>query len=147
MVLRILNGAGMNLNLSKGMVVLLVIMSSFALPIFAAQVSGSTTGGTSGGTTGTGTDVVGTLTSQLCGIVNGVRTVIGVIALVMFLVGGVLYAVGHFMPAAGQVKASMQGWAMGMILGGVIGVILVILAPFIISTILSFGSGLTALQC
>ncbi|MDE1869472.1 MAG: hypothetical protein KGH71_00605 [Candidatus Micrarchaeota archaeon] len=103
-------------------------------------------GGSSGGTGGS-TSVVTTLTSQLCGIVNGVRTVIGVIALVMFLVGGTLYAVGHFMPAAGQIKASMQGWAMGMILGGVIGVVLVILAPFIISTILNFGSGLSALAC
>ena len=111
--------------------------------VFAQIVppSGSGSGGT-----GTGT-VVSTLTSQLCGIVNDVRTVIGVIALVMFLIGGVLYAVGHFMPAAGNVKASMQGWAMGMILGAVTGVILVILAPFIIKTVLSFGSGITLTQC
>jgi len=134
------------LNIRLLAVLALVLTGMFGVVGAATDLGGvSGSGTTVSGTSGT--DVVGTLTSQLCGIVNGVRTVIGVIALVMFLVGGVLYAVGHFMPAAGQVKASMQGWAMGMILGGVIGVILVILAPFIISTILSFGSGLTALQC
>jgi hypothetical protein len=85
-----------------------------------------------------------TLTSQLCNIIVGVRTVIGVIALVMFLLGGILYAVGHFMPAAGNVKASMQGWAMGMILGGVIGVILVLVAPFLVGILLSFSSSLSS---
>jgi len=133
------------LNIRLLCVITILLGSSvFGIVNAATTVSG---GGSSGTTvSGTsGTDVVGTLTSQLCGIVNGVRTVIGVIALVMFLVGGVLYAVGHFMPAAGQVKASMQGWAMGMILGGVIGVILVILAPFIISTILSFGTDVSGL--
>ncbi|MDE1827833.1 MAG: hypothetical protein KGH65_01595 [Candidatus Micrarchaeota archaeon] len=124
----------------------ILLGSMFSIVNAATSVSG---GGSSSGTTVSGTNgsTIDVLTSQLCGIVGGVRTVIGVIALVMFLVGGVLYAVGHFMPAAGQVKASMQGWAMGMILGGVIGVILVILAPFIISTILNFGSGLSSLAC
>jgi type IV secretory pathway VirB2 component (pilin) len=86
-----------------------------------------------------------TLTSQLCNIITGVRTVIGVIALVMFLIGGILYAVGHFMPAAGNVKASMQGWAMGMILGGVVGVILVLIAPYLVSLLLSFNTTLSTL--
>ncbi len=80
------------------------------------------------------------LTSQLCGVVEGIRTVIGFIALVMFLVGGVLYAGGHFMPAAGNIKSSMQGWAMGMIVGGVLGIVLVILAPYIVNTIINFSS-------
>ena len=99
------------------------------------------------GNGGSSGSVIQTITSQLCGIVNGVRTTIGVIALVMFLVGGVLYAVGHFLPTAGQIKASIQGWAMGMVLGGVIGVILVIIAPFIIGIVLGFGSGISSLQC
>lgn len=134
----------MNMNLTLRMAFVLVLLTGISSTLVTAQFGGSATSTTS--TVGS-SSLVTTLTSQLCGIVGGVRTVIGVIALVMFLIGGVLYAVGHFMPAAGQVKASMQGWAMGMILGGVIGVILVILAPFIISTILNFGSGLSSLQC
>lgn len=140
----------MSLNLTQfgRMITAIMLLSlmTFSAPLMAQITGGTGTGSGTGGTANNGS-VVTTITSQLCGIVNGVRTVIGVIALVMFLVGGVLYAVGHFMPAAGQIKASMQGWSMGMILGGVIGVILVILAPFIISTILNFGSGLSALAC
>jgi len=129
-------------------IVLFSIIGLLGINLVFAQTPPPNGGVVPGSGSGTGsTSVITTLTSQLCGIVNGVRTVIGVIALVMFLIGGVLYAVGHFMPAAGQIKASMQGWAMGMILGGVIGVVLVILAPFIISTILNFGSGLSALAC
>ncbi|MGI0141306.1 MAG: ice-binding family protein [Candidatus Micrarchaeales archaeon] len=115
-------------------------------------VSGSSgTGGITGGGSGSGSLISGTSTSslalELCGIVDTIRTIIGLLALVMFLIGGLLYAIGHFMPSAGQVKASMQGWAMGLIFGGVIGVVLVILAPYIISVIINFGSGISQLQC
>lgn len=136
----------MNLKLIMRMTMVLFLLTGVSSVVFAQFNQGSQGSSSTSSSTGN-TSIVETLTSQLCGIVGGVRTVIGVIALVMFLVGGVLYAVGHFMPAAGQVKASMQGWAMGMILGGVVGVILVILAPFIVTTILNFGSGLSSLPC
>ncbi|MEM3744844.1 MAG: hypothetical protein QW759_03325 [Candidatus Micrarchaeaceae archaeon] len=87
------------------------------------------------------------LSSQLCGIVNGVRTIIGIIALVMFLIGGVLYAIAHFLPSAGQIKGNLQGWAMGMIIGGIVGLILVIIAPYIINQVMAFGNGITATSC
>ncbi|MEM0086906.1 MAG: hypothetical protein QW774_02660 [Candidatus Micrarchaeaceae archaeon] len=87
------------------------------------------------------------LSSQLCGIVNGVRAIIGIIALVMFLVGGVLYAIAHFLPTAGQVKGSLQGWAMGMIIGGIVGLILVIIAPYIITQVTAFNSSISAPSC
>ncbi|MEM0094927.1 MAG: hypothetical protein QXX74_03325 [Candidatus Micrarchaeaceae archaeon] len=88
------------------------------------------------------------LSSQLCGIVNGVRTIIGIIALVMFLIGGVLYAIAHFLPSAGQIKGSLQGWAMGMIIGGIVGLILVIIAPYIIGQVVAFGgNSISATSC
>lgn len=96
---------------------------------------------------GSSTSASGAVVIQLCSIVLAVRTIVGVMALTMFLMGAILYSIGHFLPVAGQVKASMQGWSMGMIMGGIIGVILVIIAPFIITTLINFGSGLTALQC
>ena len=89
---------------------------------------------------------VSMLTSILCNVANDVRAVVGIFAFVMFLLGGLLYSAGHFMPAAGNLKSSMQGWAMGMLMGGVIGLILVILAPFIIGTIASFGNGSIAIN-
>jgi hypothetical protein len=81
------------------------------------------------------------LSQEFCNIVNDVRTIIGVFALVMFLIGGILYAAGHFLPSTGQVKGTAMGWAMGMIIGGIIGLILVIIAPFVIGQIAAFGNG------
>lgn len=87
------------------------------------------------------------LSSQLCAIVADVRDIIGIFALVLFLIGGVLYAAAHFMPAAGQIRGNLQGWAMGMIIGGVIGLILVIIAPSIVSAIASFSNSVTVTGC
>lgn len=84
------------------------------------------------------------LQSVLCGIISAVATVIGILAILMFVLGGILYAFAHFLPAAGNLKGSMQGWGMGVLMGGIIMIILYILAPFIVGTILNFnaaGSG------
>ncbi len=81
------------------------------------------------------------LSQEFCAIVNDIRDVVGVFALAMFLIGGILYAAGHFMPAAGNIRSTTQGWAMGMIIGGIIGLILVIIAPTILQIITSFGAG------
>ncbi len=80
-----------------------------------------------------------TLSSTLCGIIAGISEIIGLLAIFMFVVGGTLYAFAHFMPAAGNLKGSMQGWGMGILMGGIIMVVLYALAPFIISTVLKFS--------
>ncbi len=91
-------------------------------------------------------NTINMLSSSFCGIVNLVKSVISLVALLMFIAGGVLYAIGHFLPAAGQIKGSMQGWAMGMIIGGIVGIILVILAQPIVSMVAGFGS-INAISC
>jgi hypothetical protein len=99
---------------------------------------------------GGGANAVNALTSTLCNIIDGVRSIVGIVALAMFLIGGILYAVAHFMPSAGQYKGAIQGWSMGMIIGGVIGIILVILAPIIITAVLSFNAqiqGVASITC
>ncbi|MGC8586934.1 MAG: hypothetical protein ACP5K9_01435 [Candidatus Micrarchaeia archaeon] len=75
------------------------------------------------------------LSSVFQSIVSIVQTVIGVFAIALFMVGGVLYAAAHFLPAAGQIKANMQGWAMGMIIGSIVGLILVLIAPYLVGLI------------
>ncbi len=90
---------------------------------------------------GGGYNQVGGLSAEFCQIVTDVRDVVGVFALAMFLIGGILYAAGHFMPAAGQIRSTTQGWAMGMVIGGIIGLILVIIAPTILGLITSFSGG------
>lgn len=94
------------------------------------------------------TNTLSQLSSQLCTIVGDVRDVIGVFALVLFIIGGVLYAAAHFLPAAGQIRGNLQGWSMGMIIGGIIGIILVIAAPAIVNIVTGFGSGtLSSVTC
>jgi hypothetical protein len=120
-----------------------LLFALFVLNISAfafAQAGSSGGSGPNGGNSVTG-NFVSQLTTQFCSLINGVRAVIGVLALLMFLVGAILYAGGHFLPTAGQVKGSAQGWAMGMIIGSLIGVVLFILAPYIISFIVGFGNG------
>ncbi len=94
------------------------------------------------------TTATAAISSSLCTIVSTVQAVVGVIALVMFILGGALYAIAHMMPAAGNLKGNMQGWALGMIVGGVAGIIIVIAAPGIINLITaSAGSGFTGGTC
>ncbi len=87
---------------------------------------------------------VAAISSDLCNIVGIVRALIGLLALVLFIIGGALYAVGHFLPQAGQIKQNLQGWSMGMVLGGIIGVVLVLIAPFAINMIIGFGGNTLA---
>ncbi len=92
----------------------------------------------------------------LCGIINTIGTVIAIFSLVMFILGGTLYALAHFLPAAGNFRSGLQGWGMGMIIGGIVALILYIAAPYIVTTVANFGnvgslppglSGIQAINC
>lgn len=72
----------------------------------------------------------------MCSIVNTVTLIIGIIALAMFVIGGLLYGFASFMPAAGNLRASLQGWGISIVIGGVIATVIFILAPFILQMIL-----------
>lgn len=102
------------------------LFATVALPLTYAQ-----TGGTG----------AASITTALCGIIQGIALVIGVLAVFMFILGGVLYAFAHFLPAAGNLKGSMQGWGIGMLMGGIIMLILYVLAPFIVGKIISLSNG------
>ena len=79
------------------------------------------------------------LSANLCGIVGSIRTVIGVIAILLFITGGALYAGAHMLPAAGNLRGNLQGWSMGMIIGAVVGLILVLLAPTLLNVVAGVG--------
>ena len=87
------------------------------------------------------------ISSVFCALVSTVRSIIALFAVVLFLIGGILYAIAHFLPTTGQLKGSLQGWALGMILGGIIGVILVIIAQPIVNMIAGFGNGIASVSC
>ncbi len=107
---------------------------------------------TAGGTPLTGAS--GNVVSALCGIVNTISTVIAIFSLVMFILGGTLYALAHFLPAAGNFRSGLQGWGMGMIIGGIVALILFIAAPYIVTTVANIGgqssfgtSGIQTINC
>lgn len=79
------------------------------------------------------------LSTELCNVVNSIKTIIGIFALLLFILGGVLYAVAHFLPTAGNLRSGMQGWGMGMLMAGVIALIIYLVAPFILHTLIGIG--------
>jgi len=107
--------------------------------LFAATLIGANFAQTTSGITA--------ISSAFCALVGTVRSIIALFAVVLFLIGGVLYAIAHFLPATGQLKGSLQGWALGMILGGIVGVILVIIAQPIINMVAGFGNGISTVSC
>ncbi len=94
-------------------------------PSLAAQASGISSG----------------IQIQICALIGIISSVIGILAIFLFVFGAILYAVAHMLPAAGNFKGSAQGWGMGMLIGGVIGVILYLLSSFIIYRLASFSAG------
>lgn len=62
-----------------------------------------------------------------------VQTVIFILAIMLMLLGATLYAGSHLMP--GQSRGTMQGYGMGMLMGGIAGVIITMLAPFVLQSV------------
>lgn len=84
--------------------------------------------------------------SEISTICSEIKTVVFVLGLALMILGGALYAGAHVMP--GTTKGQIQGYGMGMLVGGIIGVIIALMAPFILKQIISFSSsGVTAPTC
>ncbi len=77
--------------------------------------------------------IVANVTQTTCKLYNTVHSVIFVVGLVLIIVGASLYAGATILP--GNFKGSAQGYGMGMIVGGVVGVLLALAAPFILSAV------------
>jgi hypothetical protein len=77
-------------------------------------------------------------TSVICNLLTQVEDVIFILALALMILGGSLYAAANIMPS--QQKGAIQGYGMGMIIGGVIGLIIVIMGPYILNLLISNSS-------
>lgn len=73
------------------------------------------------------------VTSAICKIYNTVRNVIFLLGLTLAILGGAIYAAASLMP--GSHKGGFQGYGMGMIIGGVIGVAIAVAAPYILTLV------------
>jgi hypothetical protein len=95
---------------------------------------------------GTGTSSgVGGAVNAICTVYSDVETVIFILGLTLMILGAALYAGSHVMPS--QSKGSLQGYGMGMILGGVVGVIIALLAPYILQLITGQTAAQITAQC
>lgn len=85
------------------------------------------------------TSIATQFASQICTLKYVVYGLLPPVAFVMFLLAGLVYAAGQAFGA--ETKAKAQGWAISMLVGGIIGIILVILAPAFVN-ILTTGTPL-----
>ena len=81
--------------------------------------------------------------SALC---TNVQSIVPIVAFMMMLLGGVLYAVGQIMGAETRARANV--WATAMLTGGIFGLIIAAGAPYVLSFFAtSFGSTFTNFVC
>lgn len=69
----------------------------------------------------------------ICKVYNVVYAAVFVLGLTLLVLGAALYAGGNIAPA--NLKGQIQGYGMGMIVGGIVGVMLAILAPWLLGVI------------
>ncbi len=84
-----------------------------------------------------------TITNAECAvysIYSTVQTIIFVLGIMLMILGATLYAGSQLMP--GQSRGQIQGYGMGMVMGGIAGVIIAILSPWILG-VASGGSAAT----
>jgi hypothetical protein len=88
------------------------------------------------------------INSSLCDVVNGIRNIVGVLSLALFLLGGVLYAISHFLPQSLEFKKSLTTWSTAMLIGAVIALVIVLAAKPLLTMIVNIAgsSGGSALN-
>jgi hypothetical protein len=82
--------------------------------------------------------ISGPISSIACAIYWGLHTVVFIVGLALAMLGAIIYAISHI--AGGQLKGSLQGYGIGMITGGIAGIIIAELAPFILGAIVGQGN-------
>lgn len=85
------------------------------------------------------------IVEQLCGIYRMVRDSVYAISLLLFILGGTLYAISHALPTSQ--KGTYTGYGMGLILGGITIAIIALIAPFIIGLLQTNGLGAALAKC
>ncbi len=73
----------------------------------------------------------------LCAVFNSVRNIIFLLGLTLMILGAALYAGANIMPS--QQRGGFQGYGMAMIIGGVVGLVIAIAAPFVLNLLVAAG--------
>ena len=80
-----------------------------------------------------------TVAKGLCQFKILVIGILPALSLILFLFAGLAYAAGQAFGA--ETKAKAQGWAMSLLVGGIIGIFLAVLAPILVQIFINMASG------
>ncbi|MBI5158869.1 hypothetical protein HY992_01995 [Candidatus Micrarchaeota archaeon] len=106
-------------------------MSGLKVNVIMAVLLFSTMLASAGGST------VPQIVTKLGEICKNFVSIVPIVALLMFIVAGAVYAAGQIMGAETRARANV--WATAMLVGGIIGLILAASAPFFIKTFAKFS--------
>ncbi|NYZ78997.1 hypothetical protein H0N99_02515 [Candidatus Micrarchaeota archaeon] len=109
---------------------LVLILLSLQTPVFAAV--------------GVGT-MATNIALALCQFQTLVYTVLPSLSLIMFLFAGLAYASGQVFGS--EMRAKAQGWAMSLLVGGIIGIFLAVLAPILVKIFTQMSPGTFTFSC
>jgi hypothetical protein len=73
------------------------------------------------------------ITQELCSVYGTITTTLFIFALALALLGAVLYEGSSVLPA--QARGSLQGWALGMVIGGIVGIVIAAFSMTVVSIV------------
>jgi len=79
------------------------------------------------------------IAKSMCDFKILVTGVLPTLSLILFLFAGLAYAAGQAFGA--ETKAKAQGWAMSLLVGGIIGIVLAVLAPILVGIFINMSTG------
>jgi len=92
-------------------------------------------------TTTTTTTGTGGITNALTNICTTIKAIVPIVALLMFIIAGAVYAAGQVMGAETRARANV--WSTAMLVGGIIGLIIAASAPYFVNIFSQFTLGST----
>ena len=107
--------------------------------IIVMVLLGSVFQGISGAASGAGP--ASNVTNAICSVYFVVNDAVFILALTLMILGGAVYSGAQILP--GSARGQVQAYAMGLVLGGTIGAIIAMLAPWLLGQI--FGTSSTAI--
>lgn len=77
---------------------------------------------------------------DICRAIGTIEQVLGALALLFFVLGGILFAWAHLLSSAGNQRGNAHGLAVGLIIAAVIMLVLYLIAPYIVVAMAQFGN-------
>ncbi|MEM4389993.1 MAG: hypothetical protein QXG98_05015 [Candidatus Micrarchaeia archaeon] len=82
------------------------------------------------------------IVGQLETMCQTIKQIVPMVALLMFIIAGAVYAAGQVMGAETRARANV--WSTAMLVGGIIGLIIAASAPYFVQVFSQFSLGTTA---